>query len=164
VATKERTMHVAPEEGRELSLAGTASRSSWSATTPEVPSCSRKKSRRRAAGRHPHVHRHEDETLCVLEGEFEFTLGDVTIPASPGSVVHAARNVPHQFTHVGALPGRMLVAVTPAGLEAFFEEAGEEAADGSSSSSFGRVEIEKLLAAAPKYGIEMRVPLPETSP
>jgi hypothetical protein len=48
--------------------------------------------------------------------------------------------------------------VAPAGLEGFFEEVGEEATDESSPPPFGQKEIEKLLAAAPKYGIEILPP------
>jgi hypothetical protein len=49
----------------------------------------------------------------------------------------------------------MLAFVTPAGFEAFLEEVGEEAMDESSPPPFGQEEIARILASAPKYGIEM---------
>jgi hypothetical protein len=52
----------------------------------------------------------------------------------------------------------MLVFVTPAGIEEFFEEVGEEATDISSPPPFGQEEIERLLAVAPKYGMEILLP------
>ena len=162
-------MHVAPEEGRELSLVGDRITLKLTGTDTNNALLLGEEVTPPGGGTPPHVHRHEDETFCVLEGEFEFALGDTTIRAAAGSVVYGPRNVPHGFTNVGALPGRMLVIVTPAGLEAFFAEAGEETTDGSSPSSFSQASfsqagIEKLLAAAAKYGIEIQVPLPETSP
>ncbi len=107
----------------------------------------------------PHIHHREDETFCVLEGEYEFLIGERTIRASAGSVVYGPRNVPHTFKNVGTTPARMIAFVTPAGFEKFLEEVGEEATDGGSSPPpVGQEEIERLLATAPKYGIEMLPP------
>jgi len=97
----------------------------------------------------------------VLEGKLEFRLGRHTLRATNGSVIYVPRDVLHTFKNVGTTPSRMLVLVTPAGLERFFEEAGEPATDPSSPPPFGQVEIEKLLAVAPKYGQEIPPP-PET--
>lgn len=157
-------MYVAPEEGKELSLVGDRITLKLTGKHTNNALLLGEEVTPPGGGTPPHVHRHEDETFCVLEGEYEFSLGDTTIRAAAGSVVHGPRKVPHRFTNVGALPARMLVIVTPAGLEAFFEEAGEEATDGSSPSSVSEVEIAKLLVAAPKYGIEIQVPLAEQSP
>jgi mannose-6-phosphate isomerase-like protein (cupin superfamily) len=111
----------------------------------------------------PHVHRREDEVFCVVEGEYEFSVGERTIRAGAGSVVYGPRNVPHSFRNVGTTPARMLAFVAPAGIEDFFKEVGEEATDVSTAPPFGQEEIERLLAAAPRYGIEM-LPPPETGP
>lgn len=106
----------------------------------------------------PHVHSREDETFYVLEGELEFMVGDRTIPVTAGSVVYGPRGILHAFKNVGATPSRMLVLITPAGLEKFFEEVGEPATDPSSLPPIGPEEIERLLAAAPKYGVEIPPP------
>jgi hypothetical protein len=74
-------------------------------------------------------------------------------------VVYGPRNVPHAFKNVGTTDARMLAFVTPAGFERFLEEVGEEATDGSSPPPFGQEELERLFAAAPKYGIEMLPPV-----
>ena len=53
----------------------------------------------------------------------------------------------------------MLILATPAGLDRFFLEAGREATDTSPES--GAVQPEdttRLLAVAPKYGIEIKLP------
>jgi quercetin dioxygenase-like cupin family protein len=161
---EDRTMHVAPEEGRELLLAGDRITLKLVGKDSNNALLLAEEVTPPGGGPPPHVHRNEDETFYILDGEFAFSLGDAAIRAAAGSVVHAPRNVPHGFTNIGALPGRMLVIVTPAGFEAFLEEAGEETVDGSSPPSFGQVELEKLLAAAAKYGVEIRLPVPESSP
>ena len=53
----------------------------------------------------------------------------------------------------------MLILATPAGLDRFFLEAGREATDTSPESGAATPEdTEKLLAVAPKYGIEIELP------
>jgi hypothetical protein len=55
----------------------------------------------------------------------------------------------------------MLILVTPSGLEQFFEEVGRAADDGDGEAVGPTPEdIKKLLAVAPKYGIEIRLPEP----
>ena len=53
----------------------------------------------------------------------------------------------------------MLILATPAGLDRFFLEAGREATDPSPESGAADPEdTERLLAVAPKYGIEIELP------
>jgi hypothetical protein len=53
----------------------------------------------------------------------------------------------------------MLVSVAPAGLEKMFLEIGVPLAEGATTAlPLTREDIEKLLAIAPKYGIEIRLP------
>ncbi|BBL80548.1 hypothetical protein Rxycam_02007 [Rubrobacter xylanophilus DSM 9941] len=106
----------------------------------------------------PHVHTREAESFYVLEGRFEFLAGDRWIEAAPGSFVHVPRGRLHTFRNAGSEIGRLLTLVVPAGLDRFFEEVGVPGTDVSDPPPFGPAEIEKLLATAPKYGIE--IPLP----
>jgi hypothetical protein len=48
--------------------------------------------------------------------------------------------------------------MVPAGLEKFFEEVGKPGTDLSSPPPFEEVDIDRLLAAAPKYGVEIPPP------
>src|ERR687893_1211221 len=91
----------------------------------------------------PHLHTHEDETFYVVEGELEFVVGESTISAGAGSVVHGPKGTPHSFRNVGSAPSRMVVIITPAGLERFFEEAGEPVTDPSSPPE-GPPDVERL--------------------
>ena len=110
----------------------------------------------------PHSHRDEDEALYVLEGELEFLLGEETVPAGAGTCVHAPRGVLHTWRNVGASPSRVLAVVTPGGLERFFLEAGEPAADASSPPP-GPPDIEKVMAAAARYGVDIPPPPGQTT-
>src|SRR5918997_6395325 len=42
-----------------------------------------------------HVHRNEDESFYVLEGEMTFYVGEEKVKAEAGAVVYGARGVPH---------------------------------------------------------------------
>ncbi len=108
----------------------------------------------------PHMHTREDEAFYVLEGELEFMVGERTLLATTGSVVYGPRGILHAFKNVGTTPSRMTVLITPAGFEGFFEEVGEPAVDPSSPPP-GPPDVEKVMAVAPKYGMEIPPP-PET--
>ncbi|WP_166174922.1 cupin domain-containing protein [Rubrobacter tropicus] len=110
----------------------------------------------------PHSHLNEDETLYVLEGEVEFLVGEDSIPAGAGSCVYAPRGILHTWMNVGAAPSRMLGVITPGGLERFFLEAGEPAA-GDASPPPGPPDIEKVMAAAARYGVDIPPPPEQTS-
>jgi quercetin dioxygenase-like cupin family protein len=71
----------------------------------------------------PHTHSREDEYSYILEGEFGFEIGDRTFEASAGSLVFKPRDERHAFWNLGAGRGLILEIVSPAGLEAFFEQA-----------------------------------------
>jgi mannose-6-phosphate isomerase-like protein (cupin superfamily) len=105
----------------------------------------------------PHMHTREDETFYVLEGEQEFVVGGRTISATAGSVVYGPRGIVHSFRNVGSTPSRMAVIITPAGLERFFDEVGEPVTDPSSAPE-GPHDVERLVAVARKYGIEIPAP------
>ena len=109
----------------------------------------------------PHIHHCEDEFFYVLEGEFEILDGGRTFMARAGSFVHIPKGTLHRFKNVGATPAKILVLFTPAGMENFFFEAGLPAQEGGSAPPLGPEEIERTLAAAPKYGMELPLPLRE---
>ena len=70
----------------------------------------------------PHVHHREEETFYVLEGQFEFKVGDQLVSAGTGAFLIAPKDVPHTFRNVGATPGRLIIMITPGGFERFIEE------------------------------------------
>src|SRR5687768_7476966 len=72
----------------------------------------------------PHIHHREDETFQVIEGEYEFTCAGKTLIARKGATIFAPRGVPHSYRYIGDKPGSLMMTLTPAGFEDFFEEVG----------------------------------------
>lgn len=82
-----------------------------------------------ATGRH--VHRVQEETFYVLEGECEWQIGDELIRATPGSFVFIPPGVPHNIANATDNPARMIMTVSPPGHEHYFEELAKLASVGS---------------------------------
>ncbi len=102
-----------------------------------------------------HIHRNEDETFYVVEGECDFRLGDETLTAGPGDFVNVPRGSVHAFHNAGAAPARMILTFTPANIEKFFEETLERALNPSQAPPDNIEEVAaRYAAAAPRYGIE----------
>jgi mannose-6-phosphate isomerase-like protein (cupin superfamily) len=107
----------------------------------------------------PHVHSREDEGFYILEGEITFTISGERVVATAGMFANMPVGTPHSFKNESNRPAKMLVSVTPAGLEKMFMEIGVPLAEGATTALPPRREdVEKLLAIAPKYGIEFRLP------
>lgn len=104
----------------------------------------------------PHVHHREDEAFHVLEGEFEFTVAGRRQRLGPGETLYGPRGIPHAFRNVGPAPGRMIAVAAPAGLDDFFAEIGTPLPGPDAPPVEASPEdIAKLLAAAPRYGLEI---------
>jgi mannose-6-phosphate isomerase-like protein (cupin superfamily) len=104
------------------------------------------------SGPPPHLHRSQDETHYVLEGQFEFVLGERKVNAGAGSVVYVPRTTVHAFTNTGKEKGKLLFINTPAGpLEQFLVEFGEPVSDPSSPPE-GEPDMDKLQASAQRTG------------
>jgi quercetin dioxygenase-like cupin family protein len=73
-----------------------------------------------------HFHPEQDEWFYVVEGEYIFEVGQERLRLQPGDSLFGPRKVPHVWTFVGDLPGRILFIFTPAGqMEAFFRTPGK---------------------------------------
>ncbi len=106
----------------------------------------------------PHCHRREDEAFYVLEGEVAFHADGRDIAAAPGTWVTLAKGSLHTFRNSGEATARMLIVVTPSGLERYFAEVGQAAVDRSAPPPVAPADIDRLLAIAPRYGLEIRLP------
>jgi quercetin dioxygenase-like cupin family protein len=107
----------------------------------------------------PHIHSREDESFFVLEGEIEFQVGDEEITARPGTFIQGPRGIAHSFKNNTQRPARILGFVTPAGFENFFKEFAQPVASFDSPAiPASQEEVDKLLAAAPKYGLQILPP------
>ena len=102
-----------------------------------------------------HIHRREDETFYVVEGECGILLGEDWITARTGDFVDVPRGVVHRFQNQGSEPMRMILTFTPAGLEKFFEETLERRLDPTAPLPDNIDEVAaRYVAAAPRYGLE----------
>jgi quercetin dioxygenase-like cupin family protein len=107
----------------------------------------------------PHVHSREEEGFFVLEGEITFVGGDERLIARAGTFVNMPVGTPHAFKNESGRPARMLITVAPAGLERMFFEVGVPVAPGTTTTAPPtKEEIDRLLAAAPRYGVEIKLP------
>ncbi len=107
-----------------------------------------------------HVHRAEDESFYVLEGQLEFISGDRRLTGGPGTYVFLPRDIPHGIRVVGTSPARFLVLTTPGGFEGFVMEMGQPASSLTLPAP-SAPDMDKLIALAAKYRIEILGPLPE---
>ncbi len=69
-----------------------------------------------------HVHRVQEETFYVLEGECEWQIGGRSVRAKPGTYVFIPPGVPHNIANASDKPARMIMTVSPPGHEHYFEE------------------------------------------
>lgn len=77
-----------------------------------------------------HVHRVQEETFYVLEGECRWQVGDRLVCAKPGAFLFVPPGVPHDIGNAGDKPARMLITVSPPGHEHYFEELAKVSARG----------------------------------
>jgi quercetin dioxygenase-like cupin family protein len=103
----------------------------------------------------PHIHRREDETFYLVEGEIVFTLGEETITAGRGDFVNVPKGTVHNFHNAGTETARLVLTFTPAGIERFFEETLERAPNGAQDPPDNIEEVAaRYVAASPRHGIE----------
>jgi uncharacterized cupin superfamily protein len=105
-----------------------------------------------------HVHPAFDEAFYVLEGELTFRYeqdGAVhSVVAGPGDAFTIPTGVGHAFSVTSPEPARYLIIGSPAGIDAFFADAGEAIPapvlpDADEPPAFDR---ERLVRAFEKYG------------
>lgn len=93
-----------------------------------------------------HVHENEEETFYVLDGRGLFVVGETERELRRGDMVVVPRGVPHTLAPRGADPLRMLVIVSPAGLEQFFVDVEQRARAGI------ELDEDSVVALASEYG------------
>ncbi|QDU92642.1 cupin domain-containing protein [Lignipirellula cremea] len=148
-----------PHEGRTIAVVGDVYRflatgddtngkyAMWEAIVPP------------GGGPPPHIHSREEESFYILEGEITFTVGEQKIVATAGAFANMPVGSLHSFKNETDKTARMILSVAPAGLEKMFFEVGVPLEEGSKDAlPPTKEEIEKLLAVAPNYGVEIRAP------
>lgn len=80
-----------------------------------------------------HVHRVQEETFYVLEGECDWQVGNERVHATPGTYLFLPPGVPHNIGNASDKPARVLMTVSPPGHERYFEELAEMVAHGGAA-------------------------------
>jgi quercetin dioxygenase-like cupin family protein len=90
-----------------------------------------------------HLHLHQEEWFCVMEGEVLFQVGDMRQTLRAGESLLGPRGVPHGFAGVGEKPAHMIIAFSPAGkMEAFFREAAVPNGPKMDAARFARYDMQ----------------------
>lgn len=102
----------------------------------------------------PPLHRHsrEDEWFYVLDGEITFEVDGQRWKTSTGSSAFAPRGTVHAFQNFSDTTAHMLVMVTPAGLERFFEDVT------ALNKGLSQPDLEATSKLSMNYGIELLGP------
>jgi mannose-6-phosphate isomerase-like protein (cupin superfamily) len=148
-----------PTEGRTIAVVGDVYRylatsddtngkyAMWEAIVPP------------GGGPPPHVHSREEEGFFILEGEITLMVGIEKLVVTAGMFANMPVGTLHSFKNETDRPARMLISVAPAGLEQMFFEVGVPVAQGATTATPPtKEETEKMLAVAPRYGIEIKLP------
>jgi quercetin dioxygenase-like cupin family protein len=107
------------------------------------------------SGPPPHLHESHDESMYVVDGEFEILLDAKKIRAAPGAFVFVPRGTVHRFRCIGDRPGKILLVFTPGGIEGFFREAGLPATNNGPAPSVDAAEIARTTIAGKRYGLRV---------
>ncbi|MFI0451450.1 cupin domain-containing protein [Actinomadura sp. 6N118] len=104
----------------------------------------------------PHTHP-SAETVYVLDGTILYHIGEETVEGEPGSIFQVPAGVLENFEPTSL--ARVLVVYTPgANIDKFFAEVGERAPVRDLPPSAEAPDMERLIAAGARYGVEMRPP------
>jgi mannose-6-phosphate isomerase-like protein (cupin superfamily) len=106
-----------------------------------------------------HAHTREDESVHLVEGELEVTIGDETFILRPGESYFAPRGVPHRLRNHSVTPARAFLMNTPGSFDGFIRIAGT-LADGSSEPPVlnDAGYFLRLQELAGQWGIKILIP------
>jgi mannose-6-phosphate isomerase-like protein (cupin superfamily) len=107
----------------------------------------------------PHIHSREEESFYILEGELALYIGEQRMAARAGVFANVPVGTLHYFRNETDKPVRLLITITPGGLEKMFFEIAQPVEPGATSAPPPTAEIlARLPSIAAKYGVEIRLP------
>lgn len=105
----------------------------------------------------PHTH-DEDETMMVLEGTVRVHIEDQTFDLEPGATCHFPPGTVETVEPVSDVV-RIQTVYTPGGMDRFFAEFGEPAAERKlPPPPTSPPDLERLTAIGERYGLHLRLP------
>ncbi|MFO1150398.1 MAG: cupin domain-containing protein [Alsobacter sp.] len=102
-----------------------------------------------------HVHRSEDESFYVLEGQLSVIVEGARTLLRAGDYAFGPRGIPHGFRIEGSEPARILLMTTGSDFADFIEEASV-----SCDTPPAAPDLALLAAAAERHNISILGPLP----
>jgi DNA-binding transcriptional MerR regulator/quercetin dioxygenase-like cupin family protein len=111
-----------------------------------------------------HLHRDQDEWVYVVEGEFDFLIGDKRFRAGPGESVFLPRAIGHVWSCVNEKEGKVINLYQPAGkMEDFFRELGKPfkdliTAEQLANNSFTLQQVQAMKQLFESHGMELLRP------
>ena len=106
-----------------------------------------------------HVHHHEDEAFYVLDGEVTVLVGDERIDLRTGDYAFAPRGIRHTWI-VRSERARMLVTVSPAGIEQAFASLGVPVTGAEPPAAPVLPAPDELIRLFAGYGVDIIGPPP----
>jgi quercetin dioxygenase-like cupin family protein len=79
----------------------------------------------------PHIQTREHEGFYVIEGQIIFNVDGQRIEAKPGTFVNIPPNVLHSFKNETNETAKLIIVLSPAGMEQLFVEVGLEVSNNS---------------------------------
>jgi quercetin dioxygenase-like cupin family protein len=95
----------------------------------------------------PHSHKRAIEAFYVLDGEFEFDIGDEKFMAGAGMYVQASKGVAHSWRVLGETTAHALIFFSPSVAPGFFDEVDAEVRS-------GKADRQRLSEINAKYGLD----------
>ena len=77
----------------------------------------------------PHIQTREHEGFYIIEGQLTFNVDGQIIEAKPGAFVNIPPNVLHSFRNEANETAKIIIVLSPAGMEHLFVEVGLEVSD-----------------------------------
>jgi steroid delta-isomerase-like uncharacterized protein len=110
-----------------------------------------------------HTHLKEDEAYYILDGTWEIydTTNQQTLTVGPDDYIYVPMGINHGFKNVGDKPARMILLITPGGLEGFFEGIGQTIEDLDHLPPpvpFNPADFAKAAQVAARYNITFVAP------
>jgi quercetin dioxygenase-like cupin family protein len=109
-----------------------------------------------------HLHHRDDETFYVIEGEIVVFIGDERIALSAGDYAFAPRGIPHA-TVVRSESARVLVTLTPGGLEELFVSLGSTVNGSEPPAEEVLPPMDELVRRFAEHGVDIIGPPPSLS-
>ncbi|HEX3470953.1 MAG TPA: cupin domain-containing protein [Silvibacterium sp.] len=106
-----------------------------------------------------HVHSREDESVHMLDGSLQVTVGQQTFTLKAGQTYFAPRDIPHRLTNTGNVPARALLINTPGTFDEFVSIAGVTAGQDTPAAAIPDADqVQRLLALAEEFGVKILAP------